>query len=161
MERNLHSVNVELYVQRNDQLDKREGSKNSINHKHQIQCNHTVDKKLKPTLALLCEVQCESSEKSIIQLRETRDNGELEVSSNSVVEQTDKINNVDLQQGWGKAVSFITNTSNKLNLSSALHSLTQIPGVTRKGKTKENCSIKQNDLDNMNYISDSSFTFFL
>ena len=161
MERNLHSVNVELYIQRKDQLDEREGTEKSINHKQQIQCNHSVDKKLKPTLTTLCEVQCESSEKSIIQLRETRDNGELKVPSNSVVEQIDKINNVDLQQGWGKAVSFITNTSNKLSLSSALHSLMQIPGVTRKGKTKENCSIKQNDLNNMNYISDSSFTFFL
>ena len=161
MERNLHSVNVELYVQRKDQLDERKGSEKSINLKHQIQCNHSVDKKLKPTLATLCEVQCESSEKSIIQLSETRDNGELKVPSNSVVEKTDKTNNVDLQQGWGKAVSFITNTSNKLSLSSALCSLTQILGVTRKGKTKENCSIQQNDLDNINSISDSSFTFFL
>ena len=161
MERNLHSVNMELYVQRKDQLDEREGSEKSINLKLQIQCNHSVDKKLKPMLATLREVQCESSEKSIIQPSETRENEELKVPSNSVVEKTDKTNNVDLQQGWGKAVSFITNTSNKLSLSSALRSLMQIPGVTRKGKTKENCSIKQNDLDNINSISDSSFTFFL
>ena len=112
-------------------------------------------------MTTLCEVQCESGEKSIIQLSETRDNGELKVPSNSVVEKTDKTNNVDLQQGWGKAVSFITNTSNKLSLSSALRSLTQIVGVTRKGKTKENCSIQQNDLDNINSVSDLSFTFFL
>ena len=161
MERNLHSVNVELYVQRKDWLDEREGSKKSINLKHQIQRNHSVDKKLKPTLATLCEVQCESSEKSIIQPSETGDNEELKVPSNSVVENTDKTKNVDLQQGWGKAVSFITNTSNKLSLSSALRSLVQIPGVTRKGNIKENCSIKQNDLDDINSISDSSFTFFL
>ena len=66
-----------------------------------------------------------------------QENGELKVPSNSVVEKTDKTNNVDLQQGWGKAVLFITNTSNKLSLSSALHSLTQILGVTRKGKQKK------------------------
>ena len=154
-------MNVKLYVQRKDQLDEREGREKSINLKHQIQCNHSMDKKLKPTLATLCEVQCESSEKSIIRPSETGDNEELKVPSNSVVEKTDKINNVDLQQGWGKAVSFITNTSNKLSLSSAIRSLTQIPGVTRKGKIKENCSIKQNDLDDINSISDSSFTFFL
>ena len=124
MERNLHSMNVELYVQRKDQLDKREGSEKSINLKHQIQCNHSVDKKLKPMLATLCEVQCENSKKSIIQPSETRDNEELKVPSNSVVEKTDKTKNVDLQQGWGKAVSFITNTSDKLSLSSVLHSLT-------------------------------------
>ena len=75
MERNLHSVNVELYIQRKDQLDERKGSEKSINLKHQIQCNHSVDKKLKPPLATLCEVQCESSEKSIIQLSETREWG--------------------------------------------------------------------------------------
>ena len=96
-------------------MDKREGSEKLINHKHQIQCNHSVDKKLKPTLAMLCEVQCDSSKKLIIQLSEARDKGELKVPSNSVPEQTDKRNNVDLQQGWGKAVSFITNTSNTLH----------------------------------------------
>ena len=57
MERNLHSVNVEGYIQRKDQLDKRDSEK-LINHKHQIQCDQSVDKKLKPTLTTLCEVQC-------------------------------------------------------------------------------------------------------
>ena len=104
MERNLHSVNVELYIQRKEQLDEREGSEKSINLKRQIQCNHSVDKKLKPMLATLHEVQCERSKKLIIQPSETRDNEALKVPSNSVVEKTDKTKNVDLQQGWGKAV---------------------------------------------------------
>ena len=117
MERNLHSVNMELCVKREEQLDKRENSERSIYHKHQIQCNHSVEKKLKPTL---CEDQCDISEKLIIPLSEASEKEEIKIPNNSVTEQTDKRDNVDLQQGWGKAVSFITNTSNKLSLSSAL-----------------------------------------
>ena len=83
------------------------------------------------------------------------------VPNNTAVEQTDEISKADLRRGWGKAVSFITNTSNKLSLSCALRSLAQIPVVARNDKTKENNSIKQNDLDNVNCVSDSSFTFFL
>ena len=64
-------------------------------------------------LAMLCGAQCESNENSIIQLRGKGDNGELKVPSNLVIEEIDKVNNIDLQQGWGKAVSFITNTSSK------------------------------------------------
>ena len=158
MERNLHSVNMEVYVKRKDQLDKRESSEKSI---YQIQCNHSVEKKLKPTLAMLCADYSDISEKSIIPLSEAREKEELKIPNNSVTEQTDKRDNVDLQQGWGKAVSFITNTSNKLSLCSALRSLAQILGVTRTGKTKENCSTKQSNLDRTNSISDSSFTFFL
>ena len=142
-------------------MDEKEGSEKSINLKPQIQCNHNMDKELKPMVATLHEVQCESSEKLIIRPSVTRNNDELKVSNTSVVEKTDKTNNIDPQQGWGKAVSFITNTSNKLSLCSALRSLMQILGVTIKGKTKENCSIQRNDLDNINSISDSSFTFFL
>ena len=141
-ERNIHSMNVELYVQNKDRLDEKEGSEKSINLKPQIQCNHNIDKELKPTLATLCEIQCESSKKLISWPSITRNNDKLKVSNTSVVEKTDKTNNIDLQQGWGKAVSFITNTSNKLSLCSALHSFMQIPGVTRKGKTKKNCSIQ-------------------
>ena len=112
---------------------KKKAAKKSINLKPQIQCNHNMDKELKPTLATLCEIQCESSEKSIIQPSITRNNDELKVSNTSVVEKTDKTNNIDLQQGWGKAASFITNTSNKLSLCSALRSFMQIPGVYKKG----------------------------
>ena len=151
MERNLHSVNMEVYFKRKDQLDKRENSEKSINHKHQIQCNHSVNKKLKPTLTTVCKIQCDISKELIIPLNEARVKEELKIPNNSVIEQTDKRINVNLQKGWGKAVSFITNSSNKLSLSSALCSLAQIPGVTRTGKTKENCSIKQTDLDNINF----------
>ena len=61
---------------------------------------------------------------------------------------------VDLQQGWG-------NTRNKLSLTNALHSLAQIPVVTKIDRTKENDLGEQNDLDNVGLISDSSYTFFL
>ena len=80
---------------------------------HQIQYNQCVNKKPRSTIAMLCEVQYESSEKSIIQPREIRGDGkQMEqmvtpvdipaltcyqtVPNNSVVEQTDEINNIDL-----------------------------------------------------------------
>ena len=81
--------------------------------------------------------------------------------NNTVAERTDEINNVYLQHGWGKAVSFIINTSNKLSLSNALHSLAQILVVAKIDGTKENDLGEQNDLDNVGFISDSSYTFFL
>ena len=81
--------------------------------------------------------------------------------NNAVAERTDEINNVDLQHGWGKAVSLITYTSNKLSLSNALRSLAQIPVVAKIDGTKENDLGEQNDLDNAGFISDSSYTFFL
>ena len=55
-------------------------------------------------LAMLCGAQCESNENSIIQLKGKGDNGELKVPSNLVIEEIDKVNNIDLQQCWGKAV---------------------------------------------------------
>ena len=92
-------MNVELYVQKKDQLDEKEGSEKSINLKPKIQCNHNMDKDFKPTLAMLCEVQCESSKKSIIWPSVTRNNDKLKVSNTSIVEKTNKTNNIDLQQG--------------------------------------------------------------
>ena len=81
--------------------------------------------------------------------------------NNDVAKKTEELNKVDLQQGWGKTVSFITNTSNKLSLTNALRSLAQIPVVTKIDRTKENDLGEQNDLDNVDLISDSSYTFFL
>ena len=85
------------------------------------------------------------------------------LANNPEVKQTDEINSLDLQQGWGKAVSFITNSSNKLRLSSVFRSLAHIPVVTKNGKVEENSTVEVNDLNNVNYISEtnSSFTFFL
>ena len=131
-------------------------------------------------IVTLGKFQCESSEESIIQLGGNRcDEKWMEqmvtpvgipaltcyqtVVNNPAVEQTEEINSTDLRCSWGKAVSFITNTSSKLCLFSALCSLVQIRVVAKKDKAKENSSIKQNDLDNTHYISEtnSSFTFFL
>ena len=128
----------------------------------------------------LYKSQCESSEESIIQPEGNRCDEKQTAQrvtpvgiptvmcyqtavNNPVVEQTEEINSTDLRLSWGKAVLFITNTSNKLHLSSALHSLAQIPVVMKKDKVKENSSIKENDIDNTNFISESnsSFTFFL
>ena len=85
------------------------------------------------------------------------------LANNPEVKQTDEINSLDLQQGWGKAVSFITNSSNKLRLSSVFRSLAHIPVVTKNIKVEENSTVEANDLNNVNYISEtnSSFTFFL
>ena len=84
------------------------------------------------------------------------------MENNPEVQQTEEINSLDIQQHWGKAVSFITNTSNKLCLSSALHSLVQIPVVAKNGREEKN-SVQSNYLNNINDISEPSlsFTFFL
>ena len=162
LKRNLQCVNSESNIQKRDELGEEEYRQKSINHMHQTQYSQCVKENPKTMIATLCELQCEISEKSIILPKELRcDTCYQTVPNNSVVEWTDEINNVDLQQGWGKAVSFITNTSNKLCLSSVLRSLTQIPVVAGRDKTKENSSIKQNGLDSVNCVSDSSFTFFL
>ena len=70
------------------------------------------------------------------------------VENNYEVKQTEDIKRLDLLHGWGKSVSFITNTSNKLHLSSALHSLAQTPVVAKSGKVRESGSIEQNNHDN-------------
>ena len=130
----------------------------------------------KTMIVTLCEPQCKSSEKLIIQLKRS-DKKQMDQlvtpvhipactyyqtdPNNAVAERTDEINNVDLQHGWGKAVSFITNTSNKLSLSNALCSLAQILVIAKIDGTKENNLGEQNDLDNVGFISDSSYTFFL
>ena len=83
--------------------------------------------------------------------------------NNPKVKQTDETNRMDPQDSWGKAVSFITNNSNKLHLSNVFTSLGQIPVVTKKSKLESNSADKGNDLENENYISEttSDFTFFL
>ena len=82
-------------------------------------------------------------------------------SNNDVTKKTEEFNKVDLQQGWGKTVSFITNTSKKLGLTNTLHSLAQIPVVTKIDRAKKNELGEENDLDSVGFISDSSYTFFL
>ena len=162
LKRNLQFVNLELNIQKKDELGEEEYSEKLINCMHQTQYSQGVKENPKTMIATLCEIQCEISKKLIILPKELRcDTCYQTVTNNSGVERTAEINNVELQQGWGKAVSFITNTSNKLCLSSALRSLTQIPLVAGRNKTKENSSIKQKGLDSMNCVSDSSFTFFL
>ena len=82
-------------------------------------------------------------------------------SNNDVAKKTEEFNKVDLQQGWGKTISFITNTSKKLGLTIALRSLAQIPVVTKIDRAKENELGEENDLNSVGLISDSSYTFFL
>ena len=81
--------------------------------------------------------------------------------NNDEAKKTEELNKVDLQQGWGKTVSFITNTSNKLSLTNTLRSLGQILVVIKIDRIKENDLGEQNDLYNVGLISDSSYTFFL
>ena len=57
-------------------------------------------------------------------------------NNNDVAKKTEEFNKVDLQQGWGKTVSFITNTSKKLGLTNALRSLVGIPVSTKTGLRK-------------------------
>ena len=76
-----------------------------------------------------------------------------------MLSQTDDANTLDLCQGWGKAVSFITNTGSKLCLSSELHSLVQIP-VVAKSKLEGNPN-ELNNLDNKNVGFRNSLKFHL
>ena len=162
LKRNLQFVNSEWKIQKRDKLGEEEYSEKLINCMHQTPYSQGVKENPKTTIATLCELQCEMSEKSIILPKELRcDTYYQTVPNNSEVERTDEINSVEIQQGWGKAVLFITNTSNKLCLSSALRSLMQIPLVAGRNKNEENSSIKQKGLDSVNCVSDSSFTFFL
>ena len=123
-----------------------------------------------------CGVQCRNSENSINQPKGT-DEKQLDQmvtpvhipactcyqteSNNDVAKKTGEFNKVDLQQSWGKTVSFITNTSNKLGLTNALHSLAQILVVTKIDKTKGNDLGEQDDSDSVGLISDLNYTFFL
>ena len=171
-------VKIEKYILTGDWMCEKVNSEKLINCTYQRQCKQFLDEAL-TTTPTLCNSQREDSEKSIHQLGDREcDREQMEqmvtpvnippvtcyqtVENNPEVEQTEEINSLGLQQHWGKAVSFITNTSNKLRLSSALCSLAQIPEVTKSGKVEEN-SVQSNDLDNANYISElnSSFTFFL
>ena len=103
----------------------------------------------------------EGSESPMSQHVVRANNEVVEAPSSLTKEQKRKFSSVDLQQSWGKAVSFITNTSSKLSLSTAFRGLMQTPEVTERGQNQTFHCTNQNDLDNVNHISDSSFTFFL
>ena len=122
-----------------------------INRIDQKQCNQCVNENPRTMTVTLYESQCGSSEESIIQLEGKRGDEKWTeqmvtpvgipatmcyqtVVNNPIVEQTEEINSTDLQLSWGKAVLFITNTSNKLRLSKALCSLAQIPVVAKRIK---------------------------
>ena len=173
---NLQEMNLTSCIRGEYQSSEGISSKKSINHTNQVENYQGVKENPKTMIVTLCKPQCKSSEKSIIQPKRS-DKKQMDQMvtpvhipacmwyqtdpNNAVAERTDEINNVDLQHGWGKAVSFITNTSNKLSLSNALRSLAQIPVVAKRDGTKENDLGEQNDLDNVGFISDSSYTFFL
>ena len=173
---NLQEMNFTSCIQGEYQSNEGISSEKSINHTNQVENYQGVKENPKTMIVTLCKPQCKSSEKSIIQLKRS-DKKQMDQivtpvhipactwyrtdPNNAVAERTDQINNVDLQHGWGKAVSFITNTSNRLSLSNALCSLAQIPVVAKRDGTKENDLGEQNDLDNDGFISNSSYTFFL
>ena len=146
----------------------------SINRTCQAEYKQGLKEDSNAMTVTLCEVQCRNSENLINQLKRS-DEKQLDQMvtpvhipactcyqtdpNKDVAKKTEEFNKVDLQQGWGKTVSFIT--SNKLSLTNALHSLAQIPVVTKIDRNKENDLGEQNDLDNVGLISDSSYTFFL
>ena len=78
-------------------------------------------------------------------------------------EGTDEESSLESQRGWGKAVSFFTNATNGLHLSSTFHSLAQIPVVADSSKVRELSINESNNLNNKNLISENTtnFTFFL
>ena len=147
-----------------------------INRTCQVEYKQGLKEDSKAMMVTLCEVQCRNSKNSINQLKRS-DEKQLDQmvtpvhipactcyqteSNNDVAKKTGEFNKVDLQQGWGKTVSFITNTSNKLGLTNALRSLAQIPVVTKIDRTKGNDLGEQDDSDSVGLISDSKYTFFL
>ena len=151
-------------------------SEESTNRTCQPEYKQGLKEDSKTMTITLCGVQCRNSKNSINQPKGT-DEKQLDQmvtpvhiptctcyqtdSNNDVAKKTEEFNKVDLQQGWGKTVSFITNTSKKLGLTNALHSLAQIPVVTKIDRAKENELGEENDLDSVGFISDSSYTFFL
>ena len=136
----VQGVKVERYILTRDRIGEKVSSEKSINCIHQKQYNQVLNENPMTMTVTLCKSQCESSKESIIQLGDSRCDGKQmdqmvtpvnipsvtcyqTVINNPEVEQTEEINSTDLRHSWGKAVSFITNTSNKLCLSSALCSL--------------------------------------
>ena len=83
--------------------------------------------------------------------------------NNAKVKWMDEANKLDPQDGWGKAVSFITNQSSKLHLSNVFTSWAHIPVVTKRGKLESNITEKGKDSKNETCILEtmSDFTFFL
>ena len=113
-------------------------SEESTNRTRQLEYKQGLKEGSKTMTITLCGVQCRNSENSINQPKRT-DEKQLDQmvtpvhiptctcyqtdSNNDAAKKTEEFNKVDLQQGWGKTVSFITNTSKKLGLTNALHSL--------------------------------------
>ena len=85
------------------------------------------------------------------------------VTTNPKDKGTDKKSSLESQWGWDKVVSFLTNATNRLHLSSTFYSLAQTPVVADSGKVRELNINESNNLDNKNLISESTtnFTFFL
>ena len=111
-------------------LSEGNSSKELINLTCQVEYKQGLKEDSKAMMVMLCEVQCRNNENSINQL-ERSDEKQLDQMvtpvhipactcyqtdiNNDVAKKTEELNKVDLQQGWGKTVSFITNTSNNLN----------------------------------------------
>ena len=148
----------------------------STNRIRQAEYKQGLKEDSKTMTIMLCGVQCRNSENSINQPK-GMDEKQLDQmvtpvhiptytcyqtdSNNDVAKKTEEFNKVDLQQGWGKTVSFITNTSKKLGLTNALRSWARIPVGTKIDRAKENDLGEESDLDSVGLISDSSYTFFL
>ena len=169
-------MKVTPYSKEDYRLSEGNSSKELINRTCQAEYKQGLKEDSKAMMVTLWEVQCRNSKNSIDQLKRS-DEKQLDQMvapvhihactcyqmnpNNDVAKKTEEFNKVDLQQGWGKTVSCITNISNKLSLTNALCNLVQIPVVTKIDRNKENDLGEQNDLDDVDLVSDSSYTFFL
>ena len=157
-------------------LSEGKSSEESTNRIRQVEYKQGLKEDSKTMMIMWCGVQCRNSKNLINQPKGT-DEKQLDQmvtpvhipactcyqteSNNDVAKKTIGFNKVDLQQGWGKTVSFITNTRNKLGLTNALCSLAQILVVTKIDRIKGNDLGEQDDSDSDALISDSNYTFFL
>ena len=139
-------MKVTPYSKGDYRLSEGRSSEESTNRTRQAEYKQGFKEDSKTMTIMLCKVQCRNSE-NLINQPKRRDEKQLDqmVTSvhiptctcyqtdpnNDVSKKTEEFNKVDPQQGWGKTVSFITNTSNKLGLTNTLCSLAQIPVVTK------------------------------
>ena len=109
---NLQEMKLTLCIQGEYQSSEGISSKKSIYHTHQVEYYQGVKENPKTMIITLCEPQCKSSEKSIIQ-RKRSDKKQMDQMvtpvhipacmcyqtdpNNAVAKRTDEINNVDLQ----------------------------------------------------------------
>ena len=114
-------MKVTPYGKGDYRLSEGKGSEESTNHTRQMEYKQGLKEDSKTMTITLCGVQCRNSKNSINQPK-GMDEKELDQmvtpvhiptctcyqtdSNNDVAKKTEEFNKVDLQQGWGKTVSF-------------------------------------------------------